>query len=144
MEGQGMTDYTKLVKALRCCAGAHTKPTKCPDYDDSWCGGNCLDNHLIAAAAAIEELQTVLKEAEKKQAYQHDCICELTAENEELKDEVKQLEPKRGDLVEVVRCKDCRYFYFGFCHNRDGYVKFGAVRDRDWFCADAKKEVQDD
>ena len=52
-----MQDYKKLVEALRCCAGVHTKPTKCPDYDDSWCGGNCLDNHLIAAAAAIEALQ---------------------------------------------------------------------------------------
>lgn len=52
-----MQDYKKLVEALRCCAGVHTKPTKCPDYDDSWCGGNCLDNHLIAAADAIEALQ---------------------------------------------------------------------------------------
>ena len=51
-----MTDYTELVKALRCCAGVHTKPTKCPDYDDSWCDAKCLDKHLIAAADAIEFL----------------------------------------------------------------------------------------
>ena len=37
------------------------------------------------AAAAIESLQALLKEADKKQAYQHDYICELVAEVEELK-----------------------------------------------------------
>ena len=60
MDGQDMTDYTKLVAALRCCAGTNTKPTKCPDYDDSWCDAKCLDKHLIAAAAAIEALQAEL------------------------------------------------------------------------------------
>ena len=72
------------------------------------------------AAAAIEELQAVLKEADKKQEYQHDCICELTAENEELKAEVKRLEPKRGewiykpkDAIEMMftlpKCSVCGY-----------------------------------
>ena len=56
-----MTDYIELVKALRCCAGAHTNPTKCPDYGDSCeCGGKCLDKHLITAADAIETLQAEL------------------------------------------------------------------------------------
>ena len=56
-------------------------------------------NNYEQLAKAFEELQTVLKEADKKQAYQHDCICELTAENEELKAYVKQLEPKRGEWI---------------------------------------------
>lgn len=55
-----MMDYTKLVEALRYCAGVHTNPTKCPDYGDFWCDGNCLDKHLIAAADAIEALQAEL------------------------------------------------------------------------------------
>lgn len=37
------------------------------------------------AEAAIEELKILLKEADKKQAYQHDYICELVAEVEGLK-----------------------------------------------------------
>lgn len=51
----------ELVEALRCCAGANTKPTKCPHYGDSCgCGGKCLDKHLTAAADAIEALNRLL------------------------------------------------------------------------------------
>ncbi len=62
-----MQDYNKLVEALRCCAGANTKPTKCPDYGDSCgCGGKCLDKHLITAADAIEALQAEVKRLQDK------------------------------------------------------------------------------
>ena len=76
-----MSKYDELVKALLSASTVST----------AW--GNLMQD----AAAAIEELQALLTEADKKQAYQHDCICELTAENEELQAEVKRLEPKRGE-----------------------------------------------
>ena len=61
-----MTDYKKLVEALRFCSGTHTKPTKCPDYGEfCGCGGKCLDKHLTDAAAAIEDLEGFLSEAER-------------------------------------------------------------------------------
>ena len=116
-----MSQYAELVKALRCCGNVNTDCTVCPW--DKYNFGMCAEKLLMDAAAAIEELQALLTEADKKQAYQHDCICELTAENEELKadvgkwqdiayqDSIKQmeqqeriweleaeLEPKRGKM----------------------------------------------
>ena len=62
-----MTDYKKLVEALRFCSGTHTKPTKCPDYGEfCGCGGKCLDKHLTDAAAAIEALQAEVKRLQDK------------------------------------------------------------------------------
>ena len=100
-------------------------------------------NNYEQLAKAFEELQTVLKEADKKQAYQHDCICELTAENEELKADVKQLEPKRGeweptqptqngiDNCSVYKCSVCGSLWYGV----GGYI----------YCPNcgAKMEVQE-
>ena len=87
MEAQG---YKKLVEALRWCdAGWEHDCEYCPLHLDH--NLKCMEKLLSDSAAAIEELQAVLKEADKKQEYQHDCICELTAENEELKAEVDAL-----------------------------------------------------
>ena len=96
--GKEMTDYTKLVKALRCkrddCEGCVISFF---DKDEGWmCQYAAKDDD---AAAAIEELQSILTEADKKQAYQHDYICELVAEKEELQAETERLKaqlPKRG------------------------------------------------
>lgn len=90
-----MSDYTELVKALRHCNGPSFLTCRECQYNNDML--SCTYKMLRDAAAAIEEMQAVLKEADKKQEYQHDCICELTAENEELKAEVKRLEPKRGE-----------------------------------------------
>ena len=98
-------NYEELVKALRHCGKDLMPGERCKDscpYGDI---ALCLPKLKLDAAAAIEELQAVLKEADKKQAYQHDCICELTAENEELKDEVKRLEPKRCEWI-TIRLND--------------------------------------
>ena len=97
-----MTEYTELVKALR---------GKFIAYDVT---GNHNSAQLYkGAAAAIEELQSILTEADKKRAYQHDYICELVAEKEELQAEVERLEPKRGEwvgvnpMVDSVQCSIC-------------------------------------
>lgn len=54
----------------------------------------------------------------------------------------KNLEPKRGDLVEVVRCKECRWLF-------DDSNTFWkpcevVIPDNDWFCwCGERREVQD-
>ena len=39
------------------------------------------------------------------------------------------------DAVEVVRCKDCKYFKTWLCQNEDSYD--------DWFCADGERKDGD-
>ena len=59
-----MTDYTELVKALRHCVSDEKGVTKCagcPYYPDIT---GCMDRIHTDAAAAIEELQARLGEAE--------------------------------------------------------------------------------
>lgn len=92
-----MTNYTELIHALRYCANRDRPDCSVCEYEAA---SSCKDILKLDAAAAIEELQAVLKEADKKQEYQHDCICELTAENEEHKAEVKRLK---------MHCADCEY-----------------------------------
>ena len=36
------------------------------------------------------------------------------------------------DAVEIVRCKDCKYFKTRLCENEDNYD--------DWFCADGERK----
>lgn len=89
-----MTDYSELVEALRCCAGTHTKPTKCPDYGDSCgCGGKCLDKHLISAADAIEALQAEV------QFY------------DALADEWKSSAENKERLLGLYRAEQAKHFY---------------------------------
>ena len=48
---------------------------------------------------------------------------------------------KRGELVRVVRCKDCRYCHSGYCERFDDLIPFG-VAHYEWenrYCADGKR-----
>ena len=36
------------------------------------------------------------------------------------------------DAIEIVRCKDCKYFKTRLCENEDNYD--------DWFCADGERK----
>ena len=38
------------------------------------------------------------------------------------------------DAVEIVRCKDCKYFKTRLCENEDNYD--------DWFCADGERKYE--
>ena len=40
------------------------------------------------------------------------------------------------DAVEIVRCKDCKYFKTRLCENEDNYD--------DWFCADGERKENDE
>ena len=94
--------YEELVEALRLCGKDLMHGERCKDscpYGDI---ALCIPKLKLDAAAAIEELQSILTEADKKQAYQHDYICELVAEKEELQAETERLKaqlPKRGEWV---------------------------------------------
>lgn len=110
-----MTDYEQVVKALRYCSTTEGMVYCNVNCKYGWeeRSKGCKDLLMTDAAAAIEALQAerdewidrcyrsdekvaelsekvaerqaLLKEADKKQAYQHDYICELVAEVEELK-----------------------------------------------------------
>ena len=57
-----MSDYTELVKALRCCGNVNTDCTVCPL--DKYNFGMCAEKLYTDAAAAIEALEARLGEAE--------------------------------------------------------------------------------
>ena len=59
-----MTDYTELVKALRCCGNINTDCTVCPW--DKYNFGMCAEKLYTDAAAAIEELQAEIRESMQK------------------------------------------------------------------------------
>lgn len=147
-----MQDYKKLVEALRCCAGVHTKPTKCPDYDDSWCSEECLDKHLIAAADAIEALQAAEPTEKQVVDYCHKrCLVVLDADLfHELKASYGKM-PKRGEWIpgreigkEYIYDKWITYYEGWHCSNCN--VVFEQENKPKYnYCPNcgAKMEVQD-
>lgn len=56
-----MTDYSELVKALRCCGSTSADCTVCPW--DKYTFGMCAEKLLMDAADAIEALQAKVKDA---------------------------------------------------------------------------------
>ena len=123
-----MTDYKKLVEALRCCAENFGCPIECPRYSPADEGVRaCVSRLEKDAAAAIEELQAenvaydkAIKDTMEGIHKKNERIHELEAE---VKDAFnrgynagytagigymsfkREKEPKRVDMVEVVRCK---------------------------------------
>lgn len=45
------------------------------------------------------------------------------------------------DAVEVVRCKECKYYYAGYECLAEGY---GIEQDPNWFCAGGERRVNND
>ena len=84
-----MTDYSELVKALRC---ENTGDDECGSSDcPYWSGLGCMDGQLMEdAAAAIEALQKDLSTLQK--CYE---IADTTV------DEVLKQLPKRGEWIRV-------------------------------------------
>ena len=118
-----MTDYTKLVEALRRCAEPGTIIDECDTYDDcpysidGYCG-DCMNNLVKDAADAIEALQAQL--------------------------------PKHGEWIEENRRPRSSQFVCSECH-RTAYDP-QPTRDKAWrkrcryaYCPNcgAKMEVQD-
>ena len=83
-----MTDYTKLVKALRCCISKNP-PETCVGCTYSKCNNECAVRRMILdAAAAIEALQAEADQWKAAVKGQEDGIKVLQAEVERLKAEV--------------------------------------------------------
>ena len=122
-----MSQYEELVKALRCCGNPFGCNSNCPMYKRD--ASFCRHELINDAAAAIEALQA----------------------------EVERLEPKRGEMVEVVRCKDCKHRPTGTGVNHD--IEFpdaicpcqcyedywySWMPSDDWYCGNGEKtEVQE-
>lgn len=148
-----MTDYSELVKALRCkrddCEGCDLAFF---DKDEGWmCQYAAKD---ADAADAIEELQAKVDRLTKENR-------ELAADRPEMeevnghwewrKPNGEVLMPKRG---EIVRCCDCKWYGIYYA-KKDGSPdkryrpsvclrgKYAKRRDPDWFCADGERKVQD-
>ena len=88
-------EYEKQVKALRCCAGANPPGTKCPFYDEYWCGNECLDKRLKDAATSIEELMAQVKDKDYLIQQQADEI-------ERLRRDVKKQQEKMIELAKKL------------------------------------------
>jgi hypothetical protein len=154
MEERRMSEYTELIKALRCkrddCEGCDLAFF---DNDEGWmCQYAEKDDD---AADAIEALQAEV--ARYKDAFGR--LSKTAVELEQRVFELKEM-PKRG---EIVRCGDCKYkphwdervseedrdgFDIIFpvdykcpCQCDDGWYSW--MPDGDWFCADGEREVQD-
>lgn len=112
-----MTDYTELVKALRCCIP--NPPEWCEGCTYNM-GGVCnTTGMMVDAAAAIEALIGT--------------VGDLQAIRERLEEEndALRLEPKRG---EIVRCRECRWGHL---------CVMGQHLGLDGFCSKGKREVQE-
>ena len=115
-----MTDYTKLIEALRYCKVDYCSSCLgCPMYAD-YEGSGCLNEMHDDAADAIEALQAEIRESMQRCA--------------ECGDELAHQMPKRG---EIVRCGECKH------RNDLTPTKWHpcvdmAVND-DWFCADGER-----
>lgn len=46
-----------------------------------------------------------------------------------------------ADVVEVVRCKNCKWCHSGYCEMYDDLIPFGCANRpwEEWFCADGAK-----
>ena len=62
----------------------------------------------------------------------------MSNEEKEIVNILRQIEAE--ELVRVVRCKDCKYWYplTKICNNVDGACCQSYVAD-DWFCADGER-----
>ena len=125
-----MTDYSELVKALRC---ENTGDDECGSSDcPYWSGLGCMDGQLMEdAAAAIEAL---LKE-NKELIEDHPEMVEADGHWEWRKPNGEVLLPKLGD---IVRCMDCKW------NLSCGYISTRSFAEwKDWFCADGERKVQE-
>ena len=140
-----MTDYTKLIEALRCKVGLteeETKCEKCP-YGTGYSDWD-VERYCADAAAAIEELQETLEAVQKNSGINFRMWEEAQAEVERLQAQL----PKQRNLVEVVRCKDCYWNQTQRFENGKEYCECSRgnsrINDGDWYCPEGEKmEVQE-
>ena len=125
-----MTDYSELVKALRCCAENFGCPIECPRYSPADEGVRACASRLEKdAAAAIEALQYEIRESMQK--------CAECGENE----------PKRGKWIWIQKENGGQYKGCSVCHApipTDSMLDYLDDEDCDFcYSCGAKMEVQD-
>lgn len=149
MEGQDMTDYTELVKALLC---ENTGDDECGSSDcPYWSGLGCMDGQLMEdAAAAIEDLQAEEKSRNENCEKCADATRRVIIDLQGIIADLRAQLQKRG---EIVRCGECKWYGIYYA-KKDGSPdkryrpsvclrgKYAKRRDPDWFCADGEREVQ--
>ena len=126
-----MTDYTKLVKALRSCAENFGCPIECPRYSPADEGVRACESRLEKdAAAAIEALQAenadIREELFISQRKYDEFTTIASIQNAML---AKQL-PKRGEWIEENRRPRSSQFVCSECH-RTAYDP-QPTRDKAW------------
>ena len=134
-----MTDYTELVKALRCCISKNP-PETCVGCTYSKCNNECAVRRMILdAAAAIEALQAEVEELKAKKMKLAENSLRFVGKVREL--DKRRFEPKRGEWIEhgeppmlVIECSVCGQKYFNH-----------ALQEKAKYCSmcGAKMEVQD-
>lgn len=138
----------EIARGLRCSGSAGEKKCGgCPwrvredvEGQDWW---DCnVDQMALDAADLLEndrsQVLALQRELELKRA-QLDCATasaeKLRRQNGELRDAAAQVTRLAGDAAEVVRCRDCRWFYVGmrgaWCRQPDGLLTPGP----DAFCS---------
>ena len=101
VQEEEVMEYEKQVKALRCCAGANTPGTKCPFYDEYWCGNECLDKRLKDAATSIEELMAQVSDKDYLIQQQADEIERLRRDVKKQQEKMIELAKDRNSWMSV-------------------------------------------
>ena len=155
-----MTDYKKLVEALRCKVGITEEETKCEKCPYGTGYSDCdVERYSNDAADAIEALQAEVnrlkdsnEELREKQTYiDHYGDRWMTSAKDvptaayehgyaDGRDEAEAQLPKRG---EVVRCGECKYHLPETERTNPYCNRFHCMKPDDWFCADGEREVQE-
>ena len=73
--------------------------------------------------------------------YSKDCFDASNSRGQDIADSILDdiVEIPSADVVEVIRCKNCKYWYNEIdCRNESGLYRF--VPNGDWFCASGKRK----
>ena len=115
-----MTDYSKLVEALRYC-DKYALCNDCPIFET--CDGD-VDKAMAIAADAIEALQAEMEELKAKKMKLAENSLRFVGKVREL--DKRRLEPKRGEWEDynghkncLFKCSVCGSWDFGkyrYCH----------------------------
>ena len=98
-----------------------------------------MSDDLISRQEAIDAIEILLEQSEDDE---HDKTWNnaIRGSINAVKHHVPSAQPTI-DAVEVVRCKECKYWYpngIGFCTIHD--IRPSQLDMADWFCADGKRK----
>ena len=145
--------HAELIQALRRC-----------DMKQGCFNANCrysvgkyfcdMDKVHKDAAAAIEALNRLVDLNTERCESLREQLRKAQEQYEKHLNELEQQLPKRGDAVELVRCRECKWYSI-YEAKKDGTPDkryspsvclreiYAKRRDPDWFCGDGEREVQE-